>query len=53
MSLSKREFLQVLAAGRWPAWAWAATPRPTPPAEQGLYDLPPLGKGRATCRCCT
>ena len=46
MSLSKREFLQVLscaaAAGmglaRW-ADADAAT------AEQALYDLPPLGKG--------
>jgi sulfur-oxidizing protein SoxB len=46
MNLSKREFLQVLAAagvagmslGRW-SEADAAT------AEQGLYDLPPLGTG--------
>jgi len=46
MSLSKREFLQVLAAAsaagmglsRW-AHADAAT------AEQALYDLPPLGTG--------
>ena len=46
MSLSKREFLQVLAAAsaagmgltRW-ADADAAT------AEQGLYDLPPMGTG--------
>jgi sulfur-oxidizing protein SoxB len=46
MSLSKREFLQVLAAGsvagmglgRW-ADADAAT------AEQALYDLPPMGAG--------
>lgn len=46
MSLSKREFLQVLAAAsvagmglsRW-AHADAAT------AEQALYDLPPLGSG--------
>ena len=53
MSLSKRDFLQVLGAAsvagmglaRW-ADADAAT------AEQALYDLPPLGQG-ATCRCCT
>ena len=46
MSLSKREFLQVVTAasvagmslGRW-ADADAAS------AEQGLYDLPPLGAG--------
>jgi sulfur-oxidizing protein SoxB len=46
MNLSKREFMQVLAAGtvagmglaRW-ADADAAT------AEEALYDLPPLGKG--------
>ena len=46
MNLSKREFLQVLAAagvagmslGRW-SEADAAT------AEQALYDLPPLGAG--------
>jgi sulfur-oxidizing protein SoxB len=46
MSLSKRDFMQVLAAGtvagmglgRW-ADADAAS------AENGLYDLPPLGKG--------
>jgi sulfur-oxidizing protein SoxB len=46
MSLSKREFLQVLGAAsaagmglaRW-ADADAAT------AERGLYDLPPMGTG--------
>jgi hypothetical protein len=45
MSLSKREFLQVLAPPRWPAWAWRATRRRRATAEQGLYDLPPLGSG--------
>jgi sulfur-oxidizing protein SoxB len=44
MSLSKREFLQVLAAGSVAGmglarWADAAT------AEQALYDLPPMGTG--------
>ena len=50
MNLSKREFLQVLAAASVAGMGLGATPTPTrPTAEAGLYDLPPLRQGRVAC----
>ena len=46
MSLSKREFMQVLAAASVAGMGLARYEHAdAATAEQGLYDLPPLGKG--------
>jgi S-sulfosulfanyl-L-cysteine sulfohydrolase len=43
--MSKREFLQVLAAASVAGMGLAREDADAATAENGLYDLPPLGTG--------